>query len=108
MRALTRAGRATTTVAMAFLLFAGVSTSAHAATGSFTYVSQDGDNFEIDDPPNGRCLPLFDGAAFIDNETDTPAFLYRTPGCHDLFDSMEPHTTKSYPTNGGPFFVEFL
>ncbi|MFI9366243.1 hypothetical protein ACIG5E_35100 [Kitasatospora sp. NPDC053057] len=108
MRALTRVGRAAMTAGMAFLLFAGTATSAHAATGTFRFVSQDGTNGEILDPPNGRCLPIFDGASFIDNDTDTPAFLYRIPGCHVLFDSMEPHTTKSFPTNGGPFFVEFL
>ncbi|MFJ4188941.1 hypothetical protein [Kitasatospora sp. NPDC089509] len=108
MRALTHVGRAAVTVTAAFLLLTGTATSAQAATGAFTFVSQDGTNGEIFDPPNGRCLPISNGASFVDNETDTPAFLYRSFGCHVLFTSMEPHTTRSFPTNGGPFFVEFL
>lgn len=74
-----------TVVGGALLLIALLPCSAQAADGKFPYIRFDTGTFdELDNPPNGLCLPLDGGAAHAGNDTDATAFVYADTGCRQL------------------------
>lgn len=65
----------------ALVLSAGQVADAQAATGDFSYVNVNGDDFTLHDPPNGECFLLVGGAQSAANHTDSRAVLYSEHGC---------------------------
>ncbi|GAA2582024.1 hypothetical protein [Actinomadura fulvescens] len=70
---------ATTAAAAAFAHGPG----ARAATGTFFYTSPDSGPLEIEDPDNGECRLLLQGATDARNSTDTAATLYVDHTCEE-------------------------
>ncbi|MEU9214174.1 hypothetical protein AB0D27_41355 [Streptomyces sp. NPDC048415] len=98
MYALNRVGRLAVTAGAALVLFTGMTTTAQAATGPFSYTSVDGRVFDSENPENGECFLLVGGAAQVRNGTDSRATVYEEPGdCESrVIDTVPSHTTRNY------------
>ncbi|KNB50641.1 hypothetical protein [Streptomyces caatingaensis] len=83
MRAFERAGRASLVVGVAAVLVTGLATSSQAATGTFTYTTGSGVEFELKDPADRFCFTLNGGATGATNETNGTATVYRDESCQD-------------------------
>jgi hypothetical protein len=55
--------------------------AAHAATGTYTYITPAGQPIQAVDPPSDTCLPLNGGAIRFSNDTTDTAFLYASGDC---------------------------
>ncbi|MGW2597141.1 hypothetical protein [Streptomyces klenkii] len=90
MRAFKRAGRAALVVGTAAVLVTGLATSSQAATGTFTYTTGSGVEFELNNPPDDLCFTLNGGATGATNGTDRIATLYRDASCQSSVLSLGP------------------
>ncbi|MBB5117593.1 hypothetical protein AF335_03520 [Streptomyces eurocidicus] len=79
--ALARTGRAALALGTALVLATGLSTSAQAMTGTFTYRSNDGSVDSFQDKPNGTCFFFLFAASKISNNTNTKATVYQSATC---------------------------
>ncbi|MFI0982728.1 hypothetical protein ACH4SP_37675 [Streptomyces sp. NPDC021093] len=103
-----RLARMTVVAGSAFVLVAGVSTSAQAASGTFFYNRADtGFRVPIADPPDDTCVPLDGGAGIADNGTDTQAVLFRDTECMVPQDSLAPGGSGAYGGATVPHAVIF-
>ncbi|MFF4219167.1 hypothetical protein [Streptomyces nondiastaticus] len=78
---LSRAGRAALALGTALVLATGLSTSAHGASGSFTYRSTGGLVGNFVDPPNNTCFFFEFPASRAENNTNTQAKVYDSTVC---------------------------
>ncbi|MFJ9820599.1 hypothetical protein ACIRU3_36085 [Streptomyces sp. NPDC101151] len=108
MRAWQRLARVTVVAGSAIMLVAGVSTSAQAATGKFSYTRADtGFRSSTTNPPDDLCIPLEGGAGTADNLTDTPAILFRDEECNVPQDTLQPNEGGAYGGATVPHAVIF-
>jgi hypothetical protein len=92
-----RLARTTVVVGSAFVLVAGVSSSAQAASGTFFYHRADtGFRVPIANPPDDTCISLDGGAGIAENSTDTQAVLFRDTECLVPQDSLTPGGSGAY------------
>ncbi|WP_331772094.1 hypothetical protein OG948_52015 (plasmid) [Embleya sp. NBC_00888] len=97
MYALAHLRRIALAIGAAIVLAAGPIGSAHAATGTFTYETVDGEGFRLVDPADGECLPLVGGARIATNDTTTVAKVYADQGCEEgPYWLLGPHTTLAF------------
>ncbi|MFE5331128.1 hypothetical protein ACFRCG_32545 [Embleya sp. NPDC056575] len=97
MYSLKRLGRMAATIGAALVLCTAMSTSgAYAATGTFTYVSPDSGALTIENPANGECLLLLEGAVQADNNTDTGARLFYDRGCEEPLAVLAPRQARDF------------
>ncbi|MEV6250533.1 hypothetical protein AB0M38_30715 [Streptomyces sp. NPDC051742] len=90
-------GRAALAAVAAFAVFTALPTSsAHAAKGTFFYRSPQSGNLEIEDPDNGECYLLLQGADSIYNSTDTEATVYYDRGCEEAADIVKAGEERGY------------
>lgn len=59
----------------------GLPTTAQAATGNFTYVNVNGEEFTLPSPEEGVCYLLHSGAHTVINHTDRRATVFPEYGC---------------------------
>ncbi|WP_372408922.1 hypothetical protein [Streptomyces luteireticuli] len=90
MRAFDRAGRAALVIGTAAVLVTGLATSSQAATGTFTYTTGSGVEFELNNPADDSCFTLNSGATGATNGTDRIATLYRDDSCQSSVLSLGP------------------
>ncbi|MFI0740476.1 hypothetical protein ACH4PU_20650 [Streptomyces sp. NPDC021100] len=88
--------RAAIALGTAAALFCGLSTGAQAATGDFTYVNVNGDDFTLHDPANGECFLLVSGARSAANHTNATATLFAEQSCEGSGLTMPPNTSASF------------
>ncbi|MBZ4323394.1 hypothetical protein [Streptomyces huiliensis] len=91
--------RAAVAVGAAAALFCGMSTSAQAATGDFTYVNVNEDDFTLHNPANGECFLLLSGAKSATNRTNATATLFEEQGCEGSRLTMPPGTSANFGGN---------
>ncbi|WP_369141815.1 hypothetical protein [Streptomyces sp. R44] len=92
-----RVGRATLAAAAALAVFTALPAStAHAATGTFFYHSSQSGDLEIEDPDNGECYLLLQGATSVHNRTDAVARVYYDQGCEKLADTLVPGDGRTF------------
>ncbi|MCI3935390.1 hypothetical protein [Streptomyces sp. AN091965] len=92
-----RIGRAALAAATALAVFTALPAgTAHAATGTFFYHSSQSGDLEIDDPDNGECYLLLQGADSVNNGTDTIATVYFDQGCEERADTLAPGQERGY------------
>ncbi|QDQ15777.1 hypothetical protein [Streptomyces spectabilis] len=92
-----RAGRAALAAAAALAVFTALPAStAHAANGTFFYHSPRSGDLEIEDPDNGECYLLLQGADGVENRTDTEATVYDDRGCEEAVDILEAGEERGY------------
>ncbi|MEU9717916.1 hypothetical protein [Streptomyces sp. NPDC047976] len=84
------------TIGAAFVLLTGLSGSAQAAAGDFTYVNVNGDDFTLHDPRNGECFLLVSGASSAVNRTNTKATVFVDHGCEESSETMQPNTSVTF------------
>jgi hypothetical protein len=85
------------------------STSAQAATGTFSYVRADtGGTTSIDNPPDQFCFVLSGGAVSAHNGTNSTANLFADAECdpNQFVDAAQPGQTLSFGVNI-PHSVQF-
>ncbi|MFD9859376.1 hypothetical protein [Streptomyces alboflavus] len=81
----------------ALALFTALPTStAYAANGTFFYHSPQSGDLEMEDPDNGECRLLLQGADSALNQTDTKATLYFDQGCEEPAGTLLPGQSKSF------------
>ncbi|MGK5543212.1 hypothetical protein ACSNOH_00425 [Streptomyces sp. URMC 127] len=78
---LSRTGRAALALGTALVLATGLSTSAQAASGSFTYRNTSGLVGNFVDPPNNTCFFFEFAASRVENNTNTRAKVYNSTVC---------------------------
>ncbi|MEU2872380.1 hypothetical protein ABZ769_24730 [Streptomyces olivoreticuli] len=81
MRAFERAGRAALVIGAAAVLVTSLATSSQAASGTFTYTTGSGVEFELNNPADNLCFTLNGGATGATNGTDGTATLYSDASC---------------------------
>ncbi|MFI8930932.1 hypothetical protein ACIG3E_25105 [Streptomyces sp. NPDC053474] len=92
-----RIGRAALAAAAALAVFTALPAStAHAATGTFFYHSPQSGDLEIEEPDNGECYLLLQGADSVYNGTDTEATVYYDRGCEEAADIVEAGEERGY------------
>ncbi|GGV31781.1 hypothetical protein [Streptomyces spectabilis] len=92
-----RVGRAALAAAAALAVFTALPTStAHAADGIFFYHSPESGDLEIEDPDNGECYLLLQGADAVYNDTDTEATVYYDHGCEEAAETLEAGEERGY------------
>ncbi|MCA6091120.1 hypothetical protein LE181_02905 [Streptomyces sp. SCA3-4] len=96
MPSLKNALRPAVAVGAALALFTGMSTSAQAATGDFTYINVNGDDFTLHAPENGECFLLVSGARSANNRTNTRATVFAEQGCEGSRLVMQPGTSVNF------------
>lgn len=69
------------------VLTAMPTSSAHAATGTFSSHSPESGDLEINNPGNGECYLLLQGADSATNGTDTTATVFYDRGCEEPADT---------------------
>ncbi|MEH6372752.1 hypothetical protein V7793_00080 [Streptomyces sp. KLMMK] len=84
------------TIGAALALFTGLSTSAQAASGDFTYVNVNGDSFVLHNPQNGECFLLISGAKSAANRTNAKATVFAEHGCEGSRLTMQPNTSMTF------------
>ncbi len=90
MRAFKRAGRAGLVIGAAAVLVTGLATSSQAASGTFTYTTGSGVEFELDNPADNVCFTLNGGATGATNGTDGTATVYRDASCQSSVVTLGP------------------
>ncbi|GAA0413149.1 hypothetical protein [Streptomyces luteireticuli] len=91
MRAFRQAGRAALVIGTAAVLVTGLATSSQAATGTFTYTTGSGVEFELNNPVDNACFTLNEGGATgATNGTNRIATLYRDASCQSSVLSLGP------------------
>ncbi|MBC2877263.1 MULTISPECIES: hypothetical protein [Streptomyces] len=88
--------RAAIALGTAAALCCGLSTSAQAATGDFTYVNVNGDDFTLHAPANGECFLLVSGAGSAVNRTNATATVFAEQGCEGSHLTMPPGTSANF------------
>ncbi|MGW9213375.1 hypothetical protein ACWGR4_41295 [Embleya sp. NPDC055664] len=97
MYSLKRLGRMAATTGAALVLCTAMSTSgAYAATGTFTYVSPDSGALTIENPANGECRLLLQGAVQAENGTDAGARLFADRGCEEPLSVLAPGESADF------------
>ncbi|GCD92423.1 hypothetical protein [Embleya hyalina] len=97
MYSLKRLGRMAATTGAALVLCTAMSTSgAYAATGTFAYDSPESGALTIENPANGECRLLLQGAVRADNHTDTDARLFRDQGCEEPLTVLAPGESRDF------------
>ncbi|MEW2529170.1 hypothetical protein [Streptomyces sp. NPDC047071] len=92
-----RSTRAALAAAAALAVFTALPAStAHAATGTFFYHSSQSGDLEIEDPDNGECYLLLQGATSVQNDTDADARVYYDQGCEELADTLAPGVGRTF------------
>ncbi|MEV0445656.1 hypothetical protein AB0I84_43640 [Streptomyces spectabilis] len=92
-----RVSRAALAAAAALAVFTALPTStAHAANGTFFYHSPESGELEIEDPDNGECYLLLQGATSVRNRTDAVARVYYDHGCEELADTLVPGDGRTF------------
>ncbi|WP_172382459.1 hypothetical protein [Streptomyces sp. MNP-20] len=92
-----RIRRAALAAAAALAVFTALPAStAHAADGTFFYHSSQSGDLEIDDPDNGECYLLLQGASSVRNRTDAVARVYYDQGCEELADTLVPGDGRTF------------
>lgn len=81
VRTAKNAVRTVVTAGAALVLCTGLTTSAHAATGAFTYVNVNEDDFVLQDPVSGECYLLVSGATRAENATNARASIFAERDC---------------------------
>ncbi|MBB5119534.1 hypothetical protein [Streptomyces eurocidicus] len=109
MHTLTRLGRFAVTAGAALVLATGLTTSAQAASGTFSYTSTNGEEYVFDNPQNGECRLLVEGARVADNGTGAKATFYTEPGdCESaVVATLPPGMAKSFEGGAIPRSVQF-
>ncbi|MGH4031804.1 hypothetical protein ACQB60_23060 [Actinomycetota bacterium Odt1-20B] len=93
----TRLGRAALAAAAALAAFIALPAgTAHAATGTLFYHSSQSGDLELDDPDNGECYLLLQGATSAHNDTDTVATVYSDQGCEQILDTLVPGDGRDF------------
>ncbi|MFC5144799.1 hypothetical protein [Streptomyces aureoversilis] len=106
MQSLRNVVRTAATIGAALALFTGLSTSAQAATGDFTYVNVNEDRFTLHNPQNGECFLLISGARSAANHTNTKATVFAEHGCEGARMTMQPNTSVNF-SSAAPHSVMF-
>ncbi|MEU1818813.1 hypothetical protein ABZ543_27030 [Streptomyces roseifaciens] len=96
MQSLRNVVRTAVTLGAALALFTGLSTSAQAATGDFTYVNANEDDLTLHNPKNGECFLLVSGARRAANRTNTKATVFAEHGCEGSRLTMQPNTSMTF------------
>ncbi|MFG2295572.1 hypothetical protein [Streptomyces sp. NPDC048603] len=92
-----RIGRAALAGVAALAVFTALPAgSAYAANGTFFYHSSQSGDLEIDDPDNGECYLLLQGATSVGNSTDAVARVYYDQGCEELADTLVPGDGRTF------------
>ncbi|MCP3805083.1 hypothetical protein NLX83_38045 [Allokutzneria sp. A3M-2-11 16] len=92
-----RLGRAALIAGSALALFGTVAIGeAHAATGTFFYHSPESGDLEFDNPDNGECRLLLQGADRATNHTNTRVTLYFDRGCEEPAGTMAPGEHRAF------------
>ncbi|MFE3186529.1 hypothetical protein ACFXKR_37590 [Streptomyces violascens] len=85
-----RLRRTVTAVFGALTLAVAMPASAHAATGTFSYVSPESGDLDITHPTEGECRLLLQGAISAFNGTNATAVLFTDRGCEQRQTTMTP------------------
>lgn len=102
-----KTARAALALGAALALFAALpASSAYAATGTFAYHSPESGDLEMNNPANGECRLLLQGADSASNNTDTRATLYSDQGCEEPLGTLAPRQSRSF-TGSLPHSVQF-
>ncbi|MCF3102326.1 hypothetical protein IPZ58_12110 [Streptomyces roseoverticillatus] len=88
--------RSITAVFGALALAVAAPTSAHAATGTFSYVSPESGPLDITSPANGECRLLLQGAGSAANGTNATAVLFSDRGCEQRLTTMAPGERRGF------------
>ncbi|MFI6051055.1 hypothetical protein ACIBCO_13320 [Streptomyces violascens] len=88
--------RTVTAVFGALALAVAMPASAHAATGTFSYVSPESGGLDITNPTNGECRLLLQGAISAVNGTNTTATLFTDRGCEQRQTTMVPGDQRAF------------
>ncbi|OAR24634.1 hypothetical protein A8W25_19880 [Streptomyces sp. ERV7] len=88
-----RRAAATATV---LCLSATLAPGAQAATGDFTYVNVNDDDFTLHNPESGECLLLVSGAKSATNGTGGRAVLFADQGCEEPLGVMARGTSSRF------------
>ncbi|EMF00432.1 hypothetical protein J7W19_07230 [Streptomyces mobaraensis NBRC 13819 = DSM 40847] len=88
--------RTAVAIGAAAALFCGMSANAQAATGDFTYVNVNGDDFTLHSPVDGECFLLVSGARSAANRTNATATVFAEQGCEGSRVTMPPHTSTDF------------
>ncbi|MFH9073617.1 hypothetical protein [Streptomyces alboflavus] len=92
-----KTARAALALGAALALFTALPTStAYAANGTFFYHSPESGDLEMEDPDNGECYLLLQGADSASNQTDTKATLHFDQGCEEPAGTLLPGQSKSF------------
>lgn len=78
------------------ILVIAMPTSAHAATGTFTYISPESGELDIQNPPNGECRLLLQGATSAVNGTNATADLFTDRGCEEAQPGLAPGERRAF------------
>ncbi|MGW2952833.1 hypothetical protein [Streptomyces eurythermus] len=90
-------GRVALAAAVALAVFSALPAStAHAATGTFFYHSSQSGDLEINEPDNGECYVLLQGATSVSNRTDAVARVYYDQGCEEVADTLVPGDGRTF------------
>ncbi|GGV54145.1 hypothetical protein [Streptomyces spectabilis] len=103
-----RLARLSLVAGSAVMLVTGVSTSAQAATGTFTYNRADtGFLRTMLNPPDEECIVMPGGGGVVNNITDTVATVFRDEGCSVPQDTLYPGNSGAYGGADVPHSVYF-
>ncbi|WP_438295761.1 hypothetical protein [Streptomyces sp. HUAS TT7] len=91
-----RLRRTVTAVFGALALAVAMPTSAHATTGTFSYVSPESGGLDITNPTNGECRLLLQGAISAVNSTNATAVLFTDQGCAQRQTTMAPSDQRVF------------
>ncbi|WP_242909346.1 hypothetical protein [Actinomadura terrae] len=81
--------------------------NAYAATGTFFYHSPESGDLEINNPDDGECRLLLQGADRARNATNATASLFSDRGCENAHSTLSPGQSKSFPASNLPHSVLF-
>ncbi|WP_171164034.1 hypothetical protein [Streptomyces sp. I05A-00742] len=99
MQPLGKTLRTAAVLGAALTLSLGLSPDARAATGDFTYINVNGDDFTLHNPQDGECFLLISGAQSATNSTDRRATLFSEQGCEGPLLVMERGTSATFGSN---------
>ncbi|MBT2208030.1 MULTISPECIES: hypothetical protein [Actinomadura] len=103
-----RLRRTTAIIAAALTLPLGAfPADAHAATGTFFYHSPESGDLEINNPDDGECRLLLQGADRARNATNATATLFSDRGCEDTHSTLRPGQSRTFTPPNLPHSVIF-
>ncbi|WP_131739113.1 hypothetical protein [Actinomadura roseirufa] len=96
-KTLTRLGRTALAAGAVSVLLTGMATAGtRPASGTFSYVSPESGDLEINNPQTGECYLLLQGAASAVNGTDTTATIFNDRDCEEGQGTMRPGESRTF------------